>query len=183
LSYVVSGANVVANGGSGLIIDYSISVPNSQSSFSLYDGDSWTFDLFQIWTSETDVGSDDTAKKGISATVYFSDPVTSATVGGFTFGGSILWGMTQWGEVVWKNPAPTFTAADGRVFSIDLSDEVFNLGLFGLNEGAAYGATVKATVKQIGSNYTSVPDNGSTAMLLGLSLLVIAAVSRRRVAF
>jgi VPDSG-CTERM motif len=68
-----------------------------------------------------------------------------------------------------------------RTFGVSLSDEQFNRGLFGLDEGEKYGAVVQATVKQIGSSYVSVPDNGSTAMLVGLSLLIIASASKRRV--
>jgi hypothetical protein len=98
-----------------------------------------------------------------------------------TFGGSILFGVLQWGQVVWETPAPEFTAPEDRVFSVTLSDEVFNLGLFGLNEGWCYGATVKATIKQIGSSYYSVPDNGATATLLGLSLLATVVAHRKKV--
>ena len=97
-----------------------------------------------------------------------------------TFGGSILWGLSEWGQVVWDSPAPMFTAPDNRIFQVALSDEIFNEGTFGLKEGKKYGATVTATVKQISSTYVSVPDNGGTAMLLGLSLLVISAFRKRR---
>jgi hypothetical protein len=180
LPYTVSGGNVVANQGDGLIINTSLNLPATPFTFNLNDGQSETFSFFKIWTNEEAVNSDDLAEKSIYATLYFSDPLTEATVGGVTFGGSILWGLAQWGQVQWETPAPTFTAPDGRVFQVTLSDEIFNEGLFGLDEGRKYGATVKATVKQIGSSYTSVPDNGSTAMLLGLSLLVIAVVSKKR---
>ena len=182
LSYTVSGGSVVANQGDGLIINTSLALPNTPFTFNLTDGQSETFSFFKIWTDETHVNPDDLLSQGISAILNFSVPATSATVSGWTFGGSILWGVTQWGEVVWQTPEPNFTAPDGRVFQVTLSNEIFNEGIFGLNEGKQYGAVVKATVKQIGSSYTSVPDNGSTAMLLGLSLLVIAIVSRRKVA-
>ena len=182
LSYTVSGGSVNPNTDDGLIIKYSLYLPSNPYQFSLEDGESETFNFFKIWTDETNVNPDDQLSQGISATLNFSVPATSATVSGLTFGGSILWGVTQWGEVVWQTPAPEFTAPDGRVFQVTLSNEIFNEGIFGLNEGKQYGAIVKATVKQIGSSYTSVPDNGSTAMLLGLSLLVIAIVSHRKVA-
>jgi hypothetical protein len=39
---------------------------------------------------------------------------------------------------------------------------------------------VRATVKQSGSSYVPVADNGSTAMLVALSLLMIASASKRR---
>jgi hypothetical protein len=180
LSYTVSGGNVVANQDDGLIINTSLSLPSTPYTFYLSDDQSNTFNFFKIWTDETTVNPDDKVSQSISATLYFTDPLTNATVNGLTVGGSILWGLTQWGEVTWTNPSPI--TVDGRTFQVTLSNEVFNLGAFGLNEGLYYGATVEATVKQIRSNYSSVPDNGDTAMLLGLSLLIIAVVSRRKVA-
>jgi hypothetical protein len=180
LSYTVSGGSVSANSGDGLIINTSLALPQVPFSFSLDDGQSETFAFFNIWTPETTVNADDRIARDISATLTFSDPLTNATVDGLTFGGSILFGLLQWGQVVWETPAPQFTAPDGRIFKVTLSDEVFNLGLFGLNEGWCYGATVKATIKQIGSSY-SVPDNGATAMLLGLSLLATVIAHRKKV--
>jgi hypothetical protein len=179
LSYTVSGGSVSANSDDGLIINTSLALPQTPYSFSLNDGESKTFSFFNIWTTETYVNADDKVPRDISATLFFSDPLTNATVEGLTFGGSIWWGLAQWGQVVWENPAPTFTAPDGRVFMVDLTDAIFNLGLWGLNEGLCYGATVKACVTQI---RTSVPDKGSTAMLLGSAFLVMTCVCRRKVA-
>ncbi|HEY5814392.1 MAG TPA: hypothetical protein VIT23_17265, partial [Terrimicrobiaceae bacterium] len=109
------------------------------------------------------------------ATLFFSDPLTSATIQGLTFGGSILWGLSEWGEVVWNGPI-TVTAG-GRIFSVELSNEQFNEGAFGLGD---CGATVMATVKQIGT-YVAVPDNGTTAMLLGFSMMATAILSKKRI--
>ena len=179
LSYTVSGGSVLANQGDGLIVNTSLSLPATPFTFNLIDGQSETFSFFKIWTDETTVNSDDEVEKSISATLYFSDPLTQATVGGVTLGGSILWGLSQWGQVVWNSP-PTFTAPDNRIFQVALSDEIFNEGHFGLDESQRYGAIVTATVKQIGSTSVSVPDNGATAMLLGLSLLAISVFRKRQ---
>jgi hypothetical protein len=66
--------------------------------------------------------------------------------------------------------------AGGRTFILSLSDEEFNGGLFGLEEGAI----VEATIKQISSDF-SVPDNGSTAMLLGLTFIALALFCQRKI--
>jgi hypothetical protein len=163
----------------GLIIQTSLNLPATPFTFSLNDGESKSFKFFDIWTPETTVNPDDEIARAISATLSFSDPVTNATIGGITVGGSLLWGLTQWGEVKWNNLDPLNVG--GRIFRISLTDEVFNEGVFGLKDGPYYGATVKATVEQIGT-HSAVPDGGSTAMLLGLSLLGIGLVSRKRIA-
>ena len=65
-------------------------------------------------------------------------------------------------------------SVDGLTYSVSLSDVIFNAGFLSLNNGMNNGAMVQATVKQI-----AVPDNGSTAILLGVTLLVIALFHRR----
>ena len=179
LSYTISGGSVSANSGDGLIIQTSLNLPATPFTFSLNDGESKSFKFFDIWTMESTVNPDDKIARDISATLSFSDPLTNATIEGLTVGGSFLWGLTQWGEVKWDNLDPLNVG--GRIFRISLTDEVFNVGVFGLNDGRRYGATVKATVEQIGT-HSAVPDGGSTAMLLGLSLLGIGLVSRKRIA-
>ena len=179
LSYTISGGSVSANSGDGLMIQTSLNLPATPFTFSLNDGESKSFKFFDIWTMESTVHPDDEIARDISATLSFSDPVTNATINGITVGGSFLKGLTQWGEVKWNNLDPLNVG--GRIFRISLTDEVFNAGLFGLNDGPHYGATVRATVEQIGT-HSAVPDGGSTAMLLGLSLLGIGLVSRKRIA-
>jgi hypothetical protein len=176
LSYTVSGGQITANSREGLLIDTSLNLPAvPYFSFSLNNGQSNTFNFFNIWTPEDYVNpGEDTEAQTISATLYFSNPHTSAVIDGITFGGSILWGLGQWGEVVWNSPVTITTA--GRIFSVGLSNETFNKGVFELGER---GATVRATVKQIGT-YVLVPDKGSTVMLLGSSLLAAAVLFRRR---
>ena len=172
------GASVSGNtvDSSGLVISWAPSSSLAGRTFSLIDGQSTTFDFFKIWTDETSVNPDDTQKKSISASLNFTNPFSSAELGGVTFGGSTWYGVES-GKLVW-NSGPARVTIGGLTYSVALSDVTFNTGILDLNEGAKYGAMVKATVKQIGSGYTSVPDNGSTAMLLGLAFLAIAFVRR-----
>src|SRR5690606_4463159 len=137
--------------------------------FWLDDWEHETFAFFDIWTDETHVNSDDQTSREISATLIFSVPDAAATVEGRTVGASLL-GSLQAGQVSWDGPA-VIEVADRR-FSVTLSDETFNLGLFGLNEGYKYGASVKATVKQLASwdpAISSVPT--PSAALGGLALI------------
>jgi hypothetical protein len=175
-NYVIgSGSTVVANQDSenGLSIETSLASGLTGTSFVLNDGQSQTFDFFNIWTNETSVN--------ISATLNFSDPLLGASVGGVTFGGWFFWGLgiADWGEVVWDTPAPIFSVGD-RSFQLTLSDETFNAGPWGLSAGETYGATVKATVTQLSSSVAHVPDSGSTALLLGLALTGLGLAGYRR---
>ncbi len=148
--------------------------------FWLDDWEHEMFAFFDIWTNETHVNPDDKTARDISATLIFSVPDASATVEGKTVGASLL-GFLQAGHVSWDGPA-VIEVAD-RHFSVTLTDEVFNLGLFGLNEGYKYGATVKAKVKQLASwdpAISSVPT--PSAALGGLVLIGGIVVSRRRFA-
>ena len=161
----------------GLVIKYALVTGLKDVAFSLNDGQSYAFDFLKIWTDETDVSLlEDTVKKPITTNLDFDTPGESLNLYGDTYGINGFW---QWGQVTWDGPV-TLALTD-RTFKVWLSDAQFNKGFFGLDEGEKYGAVVHATVKQIGSSYVSVPDNGSTAMLLGLSLLVIASASKRRV--
>ena len=177
-----SESTINANTGSGLQLHWEFDANLSSQAATLNDGDSFTFKFFDIWTDETSVDADDKDPKSITATLNFDVPSFDAAVIGSTVGVSFL-GIIQLGAIIWEDPAPTFTVGN-RTFAVDLSNEIFNLGIFGLNEGEACGATVSATVKQLSSSSTSfpsnpVPDSGATAVLLGFGLLGIALYQRR----
>jgi len=178
LNYTIgNGSSVTANLGSGLIINTSILVAPG-TSFSLNDGASQTFSFFSIWTNETSVNPDDESFQAISATLNFSNPITGATVNGITFGGSLI--IFQGGRVEWQTPSPVFTLSD-RTFSVSLSDETFNVGIFGLSGGQGCGAWVQATITQISSTVTrpaAVPENGSTVVLLGVAACGLMLLGR-----
>jgi hypothetical protein len=179
--YEIAGGSVNANvNDPGLVVNTSVSLSLPGTSFTLNNGGSHTFNFFSIWTNETTVNPDDTAWHSISATLNFSDPLTGATVNGVTFGGSLLFGLTQWGQIQWNGPT-TITLGD-RVFSLSLSNEIFNPGLFGLTEGHGCGAIVKATVTQLSSlNGLQVPEQGHTALLLGGAFAGLVVFARKRV--
>ena len=172
-----TGSSVSANTGDPLLISTSFVSGLSDVQFNLNDGESHTFGFFKIWTTEGNVGNEDKAPVAISATLDFDNPLNgNADFLGVTFGGTANWGFNQWGEVTWN--APVTLQSGGFKFEVSLSDEVFNSGiLWGLDEGKRSGAIVQATVKQISSN---VPDSGSTVALMGLSLVVVGAIARRR---
>ena len=181
--YEISGGSINGNiSDPGLVINTSLAPGLAGTSFTLNDGQSSSFNFFSIWTNETTVNPDDIVAMNISATVNFSDPLTGATVNGVTFGGSIIFGLVQWGQIQWNGPT-TITLGD-REFSLALSDEIFNPGLFGLGDGPGCGAIVTATVTQIFSSAhtsgVSVPDQGNTAMLLGAAVVGLAAFARKR---
>jgi hypothetical protein len=172
-----SGSSVTANTGDPLLISTSFVSGLNNVAFDLNDGESYTFGFFKIWTTEGNVGSEDTTPVAISATLDFDNPFDeNANFLGVTFGGTAYFGFAQWGQVVWD--APVTLSSGGLQFEISLSNETFNSGTWwGLDEGKKKGAIVEATVRQVSSN---VPDSGSTAALLGLALVGIGAIARRR---
>lgn len=181
--YEIAGGSINGNfADPGLVIHTSLSGGLTGTSFTLNDGGSSTFNFFSIWTDETTVNSDDLVAHAISATLNFSDPLTGATVNGVTFGGSILFGLSQWGQIQWNGPT-TITLGD-RVFSLSLSNEIFNPGIFGLSDGQGCGATIEATVRQISSSLSnpsgsSVPEQGNTILLLGAAAGALIVFSRQ----
>lgn len=147
--------------------------PGSGIAFFIDDGQNFAFDIFSVSAPNTANPVDST----ISATINLIDNPTLAIVRSVTFDGNILFGQSQFGEIVWTTPAQTFMD-DGiafpsgeraqRTYSVDLSDGLFAPGNF-LNLNTA---PITLTVTQISSSI-SVPDTGSTAMLLAFSLLGI----------
>jgi hypothetical protein len=143
----------------------------------LGDSASHTFPFFDIWTSESTVNSDDKAPQQIQATLDFALPDREAVFGGVTFGGTIRWLLIldkQFAKVEWDGPVILSVPGD-REFSVELSDEIFNFGLFGLGSEAA---TVEATVKQLESAAISrVSESSNSLLLLGGALLGLGIFS------
>jgi hypothetical protein len=157
--------------GDGSIIDGKTALVDGLKNvaFALDDWQSWTFNFFDIWTEEGDVGTSDTTAQSITTTLDFDASDGILGPDGDTVGVSDIFASG-------KIRRPVTVTAGGRTFILSLSDEEFNGGLFGLKDGA----TVEATIKQISSDF-SVPDNGSTAMLLGLAFIALALVCQRRI--
>lgn len=111
-------------------------------------GDVHSFDLFRIWTNESSVNRDDEAPMPIEVAFNFTDPVAGGVISGVTEGERSFFGLLHNGRVTWDGPlVVNFGAGDTGRFTLVLSDAVFNRGLFGLDEGYRYGATVQATLR------------------------------------
>jgi hypothetical protein len=157
-----NGSVSAASSDPGLIINTMVKPTVPGTGFTLNDGGSFTFNFFDIWTDETTINKDDLVPCAISATINFVDPLTGATINGITVGGSWFKGLSQWGEVTWNGPVTVSLPGD-RVFNITLSNEDFNFGFGGLNEGMMCGATVEATINQISSVDIPQPNDSSSS--------------------
>jgi hypothetical protein len=170
-SYNLTHVNTNSN---GLEIDWA-PVAQPLYSFQLNPGESNTFHLFDIWTPETTVNPDDLALSLIQMDMYFDPPDSAGTVVGDTQGHKKIFGGLQWGSVTWTSPATVFFGNGGQ-YTITLSNETFNGGVFGLDPCPKHGATVDATI-----TYDVAPTpEPSSMMLLGTGLLGGIAWLRRR---
>lgn len=155
-----SGSSVSAlSADPGLVVHTQTVIPSNvlnPNGFSLNDGESYTFNFFNIWTDEADVNPDDLVQRTITATLDFDSPVdTGISIGGQTRGKMVITGTLQsGGHVSWNGPAE-YVGLDGLDFRVTLSDADFNLGPFlrigQTTPGQAYGATIQATIYQVSS--------------------------------
>lgn len=179
-----------ANSVDGLEIDWRLAQDFIlEKTFDLEVDQTISFDLFDIWTPESDVAwGEDTRRKNITANFVFSEPFFSGQVGGNTFGVS-LFGSVEWGKVVWNNPT-IFSFGDNPegYLAVHLSNETFNEGFLGLNGGVNYGCTVNAKFKllqeagevtDLNTAGLSVPD-ASIMFLLGPALIGLGILGRRK---
>lgn len=161
----------------GLVVKTS----GSAGSFSTADlavGESYTFNLFRIWTDESSVNKhEDTVASPIEVTFSFAEPLASGPVSGTTRGVNHV--LKQWGALDWNSPITlTFGEADTGRLSLALSDVIFNKGLFGLNDGYKHGANVTATLTY---DAAPIPLPATLPLLLG-GLALVGAARRRATA-
>ena len=165
----------------GLVINTFALGGGSFTTPDILEGGTHNFNLFQIWTNESTVNSDDTVAKPISVQFSFTapPPLFGGTVEGDTDGISTLFGSIQYGQVSWDGPLTlNYPGGGDGALKITLSNETFNFGLFGLHEGSGHGATVKASFKNV-SDPSPVPEPASLAFL-GMGLAGFGWATRRR---
>jgi hypothetical protein len=154
---------------------------NGASGFSLTQGHSTTFGLFDIFTPEQAVNGDDLAPRPITVSFTFTSPTDfGGVVGGTTNTTFLLFGILDAGSVTWSNPTD-FSFGNGGDLRVSLSNEVFNTGFIGsFNEGPGHGAQVRATFKLVKDSVTAVPEPASWALMIGGFGMAGGMLRRRR---
>ena len=173
---IQAGYTVDANETDPCLVIESMDIAANPFTFDLDPGDSETFNLFKIWTTEGSVNVDDENPMAIAVNFDFILPeVGSSSVDGETVGNSVLFGLYQEGVLSWNGPADFFFGpfGDGHI-QISLSDETFNEGVFGLGNK---GSKVEATLTLIADATVSAP---GTIAMFAIALLGLALVARRR---
>lgn len=168
-NYTVSGS---ALSDPGLVVEVA---PNPGTfSFSLDSGQSTTFNIFDIWTNEGSVGSDDRVPQGLAVNFSLLTPTGAGTLGGESVASGLV---RQYGQVDWSGPL-SIALSDGGTLSVALSDATFNWGTFGLNPGQRNGADVFATFTYTSPSAVPLPA-GLGLLIAGMSALGVAGYRRR----
>lgn len=181
---IFSGSFVINahNSGPGLLINTLALGGGSFTTPDIHEGGSHSFNLFEIWTNENTIENDDQVARPISVQFTFTAPPPP-------FGGTVegdtdaiktgFLGIVQQGKVTWDGPLTlSYPGYGDGSLKIKLSDETFNDGIFGLDEGRRDGAKVKATFTNL-ADPTPAPEP-ATLSVLGLGLAGLGWAARRR---
>ena len=116
----------------GLVVN--VAPSSSTGSFDLDVGQSLSFNIFDLWTTEATVNADDTVAKPISVGFALTAPASgSGTATGTTAGVSHWFGAQQFGTLDWDGPLMLSFGNTG-LLQIELSDATFQPGFFGLSD-------------------------------------------------
>jgi hypothetical protein len=148
-------------------------------------GESFSFNFSKIWPNEPMLDANDFVPKDMTDTLDFSNPSTRAGLDGSASQGNGALGPTFSVDQIkfarravdWDSTAPTFVLAD-RTFTIEmaLNNEVDPKDK---EKSGDQVAEVAKDEDKYNGPVASVPDHGSTALLLGTAILVLGLANRR----